>query len=244
MSINNKKIIIWDWDGVIVDSLEYKHVHVWRDIFYDDLEKQESVIDFIKTPEGRKLNRYGLIKHVLATFDKKDLENLTDDELKKHPLIKKYVDIYNTKVKDGIRNIGMRHDVRNVLRTLHNDGHHMYVVSGGGSDTDLMELAEFFDIKKYFKAIFGFGVPGVSLTAFGKYKNFERIVKLENIKEAKRYVVVGDSMSDYDLARDIGCDFVAIPNRWNKWNKNKKIIPMIVADINKIPEKLQSLKIK
>ncbi len=242
MSINNKKIIIWDWDGVIVDSLDYKYINIWRNVFYNDLEKQESVINFIKTPEGKKINRYGLVKYALVMSGEKNLENLTDDELKKHPLIKKYVDIYNTKVKDGIRNIGMRHDVRNVLRTLHDDGHHMYVVSGGGSDADLMEFAEFFDIKKYFKAIFGFGAPEVSLTGFGKYQNFKRIVKLENTKEAKRYVVIGDSMSDYCLAGDIGCDFIAIPNKWNRWNKNKKIIPMIVADINEIPAKITELK--
>lgn len=221
------KIIVWDWDGVIVDSIGYKYEGIWDDVFKDDIEKQQIVKDFIQTKEGKLVNRYGLIQHTLVKAESIELENLTGEELKDHPLMKKYAAAYKTSAIEGVIHIGLFPSIKNTLKKLHEQNIPMYVVSGGGNNSDLRYMAEKLSIDQYFKEFFGIGDPKLPLASFSKYENFKKVEELEKTTNASRYVVIGDGISDYDLATEIGCFFVGIDTQWNEWSQDEQMMPYL-----------------
>jgi phosphoglycolate phosphatase-like HAD superfamily hydrolase len=206
-----KPILIWDWDGTLVDTITYKYGGIWDDIFPDDLEKQTIVKEFLHSPEGKGINRYGLIQKALG------LENLSDEELKNHPGIQRYADQYKKFSEESAVKNGVYPNTKEVLERLFSDGYSMYIISGGGSDEDLKKMAEQVGIGKYFKDIYGFGSAGSSLTSFDKKANFERIINKGGEEDPSKYIVIGDSVSDYNFADSVTAKFVGFIREWNKW---------------------------
>lgn len=232
---DRKKIIIWDFDGVIVDSIGYKYDGIWADVFEGEEERRQSVLTFLNTEEGKSVNRYGLIAHALGVSG-------SDEEIKEHPEVVKYAKRYRDAAISGVIKIGMFDGAKEVLEKLLESGHSMYIVSGGGSDEDLKEVTEKLRIDQYFKGIFGFGETHMPLVSFGKWENYERLSKIEGVDHPKQYVVIGDGDSDYKLAQDIDCDFIAIPTEWNNWEEDKGMKKMLVASIREVPKKIEELE--
>lgn len=230
----NLPILIFDWDGVIADSINYKYKGIWEDVFPDDAEKHKSIADFIKTDEGKLVNRYGLIRHALIESGEDSLRGIDGVRLKNHPLVYQYAERYNKAAIEGVAKIGMFSDTEKTLRELNKKGYKMYVISGGGTDADLEELANRFGVRDYFIKLFGFGDPKMPLVTFGKYANFERIVKIEGDKNPEQYIVIGDGESDRILAKEIGCPFIGIAREWNRWQESEdhKVVSQ-TADIIK-----------
>lgn len=231
-----KKIIIWDFDGVIVDSIGYKYDDIWADVFEGEEDRRQSVLAYLKTEEGKSVNRYGLIAHALGVTG-------SDEEIKAHPEVKKYAERYRGAAVNGVAKIGMFEGAAEVLKGLFDTGHPMYIVSGGGSDEDLKEVTKQLSIDQYFKGIFGFGEIHMPLVSFGKWENYKRVSKIEGANDPKQYVVIGDGGSDYRLAQEIGCDFIAMPTEWNKWSEDIEMKKMLVASISEVPARIEELEL-
>lgn len=228
------KILIWDWDGTLVDTNGYKYDGIWSEVFLNEPEKQKIIKDFIKTPEGKTVNRYGLIQHTLFQTGMLEVAALNGDTLKEHPLVRKYADRYQQGAKKQTNAVGLFPGVKDMLGRLYQMGYRMYIVSGGGTDDDLNTMAEYVGIKKYFNGIFGFGARGESLISFGKQGNFDRIVKVEHNSDPSCYVVIGDGESDKAFAKEVGTKFIGIANEWNKWQTDGEKIIAVAKDVEKI----------
>lgn len=230
-----KKILIWDWDGTLIDSLDYKYVGVWQEVFPGDEIKQKAIIEFIQTPEGKLVNRYGLICHALAVTGTSDIVGLDDDNLKSHPCVRLAAERYAQATTLHNYSNGLCEGVESMLANLYNKGYHMYVISGGGTDNDLQEMLKNLKIDKYFKRIFGFGNPGAPFVHFGKHQNFVRVMEVEEDNNVSNYVIVGDEFTDYEFAEKVGCQFVAVKSKWNQWNNVAGDFPVIenVREISK-----------
>lgn len=213
--------VIWDFDETIVPNLAYKYEGIWKDVFPDDRAKHESIVEYLATPEGQQVNRYGLIKHALIATGETELVGLEDDALKNHPLIAMYADVYQRKAIEGTVKIGMFPCIPQVISDLQLAGYHQYIISGGGSDDDLNTIAERLQIAHYFEAIYGFGDPKLPLVTFEKHANFLRVKDIEQEEDPATYIVIGDSESDWVLAQDIGCHFIGIATKWNGWQEEK-----------------------
>jgi phosphoglycolate phosphatase-like HAD superfamily hydrolase len=237
----NRKIIIWDWDGVVVDSITYKYVDIWKEVFPERPDLWNVIADYLNTSEGRSVNRYGLIKRALVADGVKEIENLDGEELKNYSKIEERATLYANAVRDNIEKM-LIPEAAEALKELAKVGHHMYVVSGGGSDADLVEAAEKLGLKKYFKGFFGFGDPKMPLVSFGKFENFEQVAKQEKTKNPNNYVVIGDGDSDYQLAKEIGCQFIAIGSSWNNWAENEEMKPRLISSIKDLPQRIRELQ--
>jgi len=229
-----KPVLIWDWDGTLVDSLDYKYEDIWSEIFPEDKKKQKIVISYIQTPKGKLVNRYGLIRYVLSVTDNPEIAHWDDETFKNNTHVKVLVSRYEHAVKAFLYKNGLRAGARQTLSSLFQNGYHMYIISGGGTDDSLKEIMKEFDIDKYFRAIFGFGSKGTSLTRFGKNENFSRVVGLEKNADASCYVVIGDSISDYTFTKKIGSNFIGIKNKWNVWSNDSQRF-LVVSSIAEIP---------
>ena len=237
---SQKPILIWDWDGTLVDTIEYKYDGIWDDIFPDDEKKQKAVKEFLHSLEGKGVNRFGLIKHALVFTDRPDLADMSDDELKQDSDITKYSALYKKFSEESAVKKGIYPGTKEVLEKLFNGGYSMYIISGGGSDDDLKQMAEDVGIGGYFKKIFGFGSPGSSLTSFDKKANFERIMSQEGERDSDKYIVIGDSLSDYKFAESVGAKFIGFVREWNKWGGYKNEL-LLVDDIKSVESSLKGL---
>jgi phosphoglycolate phosphatase-like HAD superfamily hydrolase len=207
----SKPILIWDWDGTLVDTIEYKYNGIWDDIFPNNEEKQKIVKEFLKSPEGKGINRYGLIQKALG------LEGLSDEELKNNSSVVHHAGLYKKFSEEFVVKNGTYPNTKEVLEKLFNDGYSMYIISGGGDDDDLGRMAESVGIGDFFKGIYGFGSAGSALTSFDKRGNFKRIQGKEGEKNASKYIIIGDSISDYEFAKSMGAKFFGFKRKWNKW---------------------------
>lgn len=232
-----KPILIWDWDDTLVETLEYKYGGIWNVVFSDDIEKQHAAIIFVKTPEGRLMNRYGLICHALISTGSDEVANLSDSECKKHPQVIEAASRYDCAAKAFVYKNGLRDGAHDTLEKLFSDSYSMYLVSGGGTDDDLQEMTIRLSIDKYFKGIFGFGSLGASLTRFGKQENFARVMKMETDDDTAHYTVIGDSETDYSFAEKVRSRFIGIVTKLNGWRVGKEPFP-VVAAIADIPQQL------
>jgi len=239
MTNGTNQILIWDWDGTLVDSLGYKYVQIWKKVFEGEQEKQDSVLAFMKTSVGRSVTRYGLIAHALAEVGELKSQDVAKADYKERAIIEKYVERYKEGATEASVKAGLFPGVCEILSELKERDVVMYIISGGGNDGDLYKMSESLGVASYFKGIFGFGMPESSLASFGKLDNFERIKKAEEVEDISRYVVIGDSESDKLFAERVGCKFVGIANKWNNWNVGIEADKVITSSILDIPLILQ-----
>tara|TARA_B100000508_G_scaffold53235_1_gene41237 strand:- start:15729 stop:16418 length:690 start_codon:yes stop_codon:yes gene_type:complete len=224
-----KKIILWDWDGTLVNSLPYKYEEIWSHVFEGNEEAQNIVRDFIKTPEGKRCNRYGLIAYTLQ----KTGELSESVEPSEDPIVEKYAALYKEGAANAIPTFGLLPGAQEVLEKLSGEGHHMHLVSGGGSDEDLDQLLTNIGVRKFFNGVFGFGISKAVGTGFGKHDNFLRIAEIEGVSAPEQYVVIGDTPKDKEFAQKIGCDFIGVANQYNEWTPSKD--PKVAANLLEVP---------
>lgn len=229
-----KPILIWDWDGTLVDSLNFKYDTIWDHVFVDEREIQTVVKDFIKTAEGKTFNRFGLIRYALICSGVSEIENLSDDDLKKNPLIQKYADRYRNELERWSSSTVLLPGVVETLKILHGWGVHQYIVSGGGTDTDLQIMARNQKINEYFLGFFGFGMPDMEFGRFGKRENLDRVIKIEGDMDVSRYIFIGDGESDKKFAEEARCVFIGVANKWNGWRPDGKTVIAAIPDLKKI----------
>lgn len=208
-----KKIILWDWDGTLVNSLPYKYEGIWDDIFINNEVAQKTVKEFIQTNEGKRYNRYGLIAYALQQQGLlSENENPNSSEL-----VEKYAERYRYASAQAVPSFGLLPGAEDILSNLFSAGYTMYLVSGGGSDEELKQLLEKLNVDQYFKDIFGYGSVTANSTDFGKYDSFLRVLKKEKYPSPNNFIVIGDSAKDKELAQKIGCDFIGVAHKYNKW---------------------------
>lgn len=229
-----KPVLIWDWDGTLVDSLPFKYDTIWNHVFVGEREIQKIVKDFIKTSEGKTFNRFGLIRYALICSGVSEIENLSDDDLKKNPLVQKYADRYRNELKRQSPLMVLLPGVAETLKSFHKRGVHQYIISGGGTDADLKVMARDQKISDYFLGFFGFGMPGMEFSRFGKQENLDRVIKMEKDTKTSHYFFIGDGESDKRFAEEAGCVFIGLANKWNGWQPDKKTVVAAVTDLVKI----------
>ncbi|MFZ2484782.1 MAG: HAD hydrolase-like protein, partial [Minisyncoccia bacterium] len=142
--------------------------------------------------------------------------------------------IYGEAARKQIREKGLFPGVKDTLENLYKEGYPMYIVSGGGTDQDLGEMAEDLDVSRYFRGIFGFGPHGASLISFGKEENIKRVMALEQDSDPSHYIIIGDGETDKLFAEETGCRFIGIANRWNGWAVDNKQIMASLGDAGRL----------
>ena len=242
---DEKTIVIWDWDGALVDSLTYKYLHVWEDVFPGETEKHKFLIDLINTPEGKKMNRYELMREALVHFGDKTLEGISREELADHPLMQEYGKRYAGGSVPGIVKTGLFPDSKRVLQELSDDDYPMYIISTSKHE-DLQTITEALQVDHYFKLRLGFGWPPFierksegEAGGYDKYESFKEVAAREGTEDPARYVVIGDGSSDHKLAQQIGCRFIALATRWNGWAEDKEMQPFLAASLSDVPRMIK-----
>jgi len=185
------KNILWDFDGVILDSMPVRE-YGFREIFKEyDAYLVEKVLKFHNENGG--LSRYVKIRYFYEELldekiDESEVLELAEEFsiiMRKELTKKKYL------ISETVTFISQNHQ-----------NYNFHIVSGS-DERELNFLCKELELSHYFKTIYGSPTPKNDLV-----KN----VLLENIYNENETILIGDSKNDYEAAKINNLDFYGYNN--------------------------------
>jgi len=179
------KNIIFDFDGVILDSVPVK-TEAFRKLFNQfPMEKVELLIDFHLKNGG--MSRYKKIEYFFTYILKQSIENKN---------ILEYAQIYSSITKEELAQTKyLIEDSMNFIK-LNYKQYNMHIASGADEE-DLKYICKQLDLKQYFLSIHG--SPEIK-------SNIVHGILANNNYKKNETVLIGDSINDFEAANknDIG----------------------------------------
>lgn len=192
MSINKYKVILWDFDGVIIDS-DLIRVFGFRKVLDNYPENQvELLIDYHNRNGG--LSRYVKFRYF---FEKIRNESISDEKV--NQLANLFSEIMKEKLVDSKLLIN---DTIGFIKSQFKLGKEMHIVSGS-DQKELRGLCSQLGIDIFFISINGSPTP--------KTKLVESIIKNSNISKSS-YCLIGDAINDFDAAQQNEIKFYGYNN--------------------------------
>ena len=185
------KTILWDFDGVILDSMPVRE-YGFRKIFEDfDIDLVEKLLDYHNQNGG--LSRYVKIKYFYEELLGQDITEKTILELaeKFSAIMKKELIKTQYLITETVEFIKQNHQKYN-----------FHIVSGS-DEKELRYLCKELGIDKYFISIYGSPTPKNDLV-----KNVLSLYNYQN----NETILIGDSMNDYEASKVNGIDFYGYNN--------------------------------
>jgi HAD superfamily hydrolase (TIGR01549 family) len=185
------KTILWDFDGVILDSMK---VRDWgfREIFKSfDNEKVEALLKYHTLNGG--LSRYVKIRYFYEEILKQEI---TQNE------VLEYANAFSVLMKKEL--INPNNLILESLQFIKENykNYKFHIVSGSDGE-ELRYLCEKMEISSYFMTIEGSPTP--------KNKLVKDLLKRHNY-EVSDCVLIGDSINDYEAAKDNKIQFMSYNN--------------------------------
>lgn len=200
--MNNIKIIVFDWDGTIVDSNALKR-DVWFDIFPRHSKAYFAIQKLL--PELKTITRSQILKKVFAEAG--------DNSLSKEEFVSKHSEIYRERVEKGVLKNGFLAGAKEVLESLH--GNFPLYVNSATPIKPLLSMVKKIGVLKYFKGIYGRSLAQENHTQHDlKVENLREIAEKENVSPEK-IIMIGDAEADRLSAEIFGCKFFAVDQGTN-----------------------------
>lgn len=185
------KNILWDFDGVILDSMPIRD-YGFRKIFENyPVELVEEFISYHKINGG--LSRFHKIKYFYNTLLSKEISK---------EQIQEYADKFTTIMKEQLINKKyLIQESVDFIKANHKN-YNFHIVSGS-EHHELNYLCEKLDLAEYFLSINGSPTPKNEL--------------VKNLLEKEKYkkedtILIGDSINDYEAANVNGIEFYGYNN--------------------------------
>ena len=195
MNTYKPKIIVFDFDGVVVDSNRLKR-DAWFNIFHPALGIAPEEIE--ESLERVRETRFDILRDI---FLKK---GVAEDSLEQ--LINEHAEKFQAYVQQGMK------FMPNAVETLVAlSGRFPLYINSATPEEPLRESVRRLGLSKHFKGVFG--------RPADKVENLQVILKSENA-EPHELLFVGDGENDRAAAKDTGCHFIGVQNEFNGWGKS------------------------
>lgn len=202
------KTIVFDFDGVIVDSNRLKR-EAWHDVFPEHLVSVRLVSDVVERNKG---NRYDILREIFTVLERpQDTIDL---------LVDGYARRFNEAVQTRMSSQGV--SLRTIKALTQLAERHPLYINSATPIQGLMETVEHLHIGYLFKAIFG--VPP------SKEENLQIIATREGIS-LDEIAFIGDGEGDWQAARSTGVYFIGFANRDNNWREREFPLVARLADL-------------
>jgi len=192
------KIIVFDFDGTLIDSNQLKYDAFFKLFPSDDLHKKIVTEVLSEILEG---SRYVILRETIKRRNTEMNEGELDNNVQ--VLAAKY----NVIVADGAKHCKEKPGAKEVLESL-SKRYNLYLNSTT-PETSLKDIVKHRKWENYFCDIFGYPNDKTSVLL--------DIIKTESINPDE-LLVVGDGKSDMDSSKRTGCKFFPI-NRSNSLQK-------------------------
>lgn len=209
--------VVFDFDGVLVDSTGMKTSVFQKVIQSYPKEHQEAFITYHKLHGG--VSRWEkfeyFLRSILKITDQKEIEEN----------VKKMADSFTAILQEKIATLKLTNGSNELLEFLKKNNKRCYIASGA-AEVEVKQIATLNNIQNYFKFI------------LGSPKN-----KSDNLKFLKnngefqgRGLFIGDSFTDYKCAKEFGIDFIYMSNfsEWIEWEKNEQDFFLRVSDLKEL----------
>ena len=192
MRPNDYEVILWDFDGVIIDSNSVREFG-FREVLKEfDPEKIEQLIDFHNINGG--WSRYVKFRYFYEEILKRQISESKVQELA-HSFSSIMVDrLPNPEllIEDSVR----------FIQEMNSQGKQMHIVSGSDGN-ELRSLCDELELSKYFLSINGSPTPKSALV--------KSIVE-NGSTSASQHCLIGDAVNDYDAANQNDIQFFGYNN--------------------------------
>jgi len=199
VDLKSNKVIVFDFDGTLIDSNQLKHDAFFKLFPSDDLHKK--IVTEVLS-EILEESRYVILKEIVRRLNSLIVN---EDELDNR--VRELATEYNDLVVDGTKRCREKPGAKEVLESL--SKRYKLYLNSTTPETSLKDIVKHRKWGKYFCDIFG-------------YPNDKKVVLLNIIKKESinpdELLVVGDGMSDMDSSKRTGCKFFPI-NRSNSLQK-------------------------
>jgi len=196
----NINTAIFDCDGVILRSNKIK-TNAFKEVLSDEpKELVDVLINYHKDNGG--ISRFKKFNYYYYEL-KKDKHYISKSE--------KAIKLFSEVIFSKLLDIDLVPGVLKYLKYLNNQGV-LCVVNSGSEENELKKIFNIRGLDEYFNMIFG--------SPSTKKKNIERMCNVIQIKEP--IVFYGDSITDYNIAKQFNMNFVYIYCD-SEWSDGKKI---------------------
>lgn len=191
----NKKVILWDFDGVIIDSMNVREKGFRKVLSGYSKEQVERLLDYHNKNGG--LSRYVKFRY----FQEEILQKEVDEE-EVARMAEEFSEIMRKELTTKDKLIP---EVLDFIEAEHTR-FEMHIVSGSDGN-ELRFLASELEISQYFKTIEGSPRPKIPLV--------KDILK-EYGYNRQEVCLIGDSINDCDAAKENGIEFYGYNNPFLK----------------------------
>ena len=210
-----KKIIIFDFDGVFVQSNQTKTLAFIK--VYKKLGLNNDQLKYIENFHKKNLgmSRFEKFK-ILHKF-------FFDINLNKNKL-KKLSETFGEIVLNKIVSMPLSRCLKNFLKRNHKK--YYFYISTGTPTKEIKKIIKIFCLEKYFIKIYG--------SPLNKNNHIKKIIKNNNFNK-KNIFFIGDSEIDYKTSNNNNIKFILFKNKYNKVSnfKNKIFYIKNFCDFNK-----------
>lgn len=184
----NKKLIIWDWNGTLLDDVDacVNAMNIMlqkRSMELISVEKYKSIFTFPVQDYYKTLG---------FDFDKESFNQLS----------KEYIDLYKELSKESKLHKG----AKEVLKHFNDNGIDQIILSASEQKSLENQVKER-EIDSYFNALIGLD----NIYAKSKLDNAKIFIQ-KSLINPNDIVLIGDTLHDYEVANDINCRCVLIQN--------------------------------
>jgi len=185
------KNIIWDFDGVILDSMPIRDSG-FAQIFKDfEQEQVDQLLSYHKSNGG--LSRFAKIRYFYNEILKQEI---TDE------MVSAYAGSFSTIMRQQLADASLLiTDSADFIKANYQD-YNFHVVSAS-EQSELRFLIDYLELTPYFKSVYGSPVP--------KIENVKMVIE-ENGYQKSETCLIGDSGNDYDASQKNGIDFFGYNN--------------------------------
>jgi HAD superfamily hydrolase (TIGR01549 family) len=185
------KNILWDFDGVILDSMPIRD-YGFRQIFKN--YSQELVEEFIKYHRiNGGLSRFHKIKYFYNTLLNKEISE---------EQIEEYADKFTVIMKEQL--INKKYLIQDSVEFIKsNHKNYSFHIVSGSEHHELNYLCEKLDLVEYFLSTNGSPTPKIDLV--------KNLLEKEQYKKEET-ILIGDSINDYEAANINRIDFYGFNN--------------------------------
>lgn len=186
------EVIVFDFDGVIVDSN-----HIKKNAYYEIFNSFKDGREIVERAllEFEPNTRFFIIGKILdALVSAGNIDSKSVGEYKDE-LIKRYGDICEFEILKCVEIKGAHENIRKLSKA-----HNLYINSLTPKET-LIRIVEGRKLSKYFKDIFG--------SEKSKIENLKTIISIERVLPSQ-VLVIGDSHLDLQCSQDCNTHFIGI----------------------------------
>lgn len=203
------KIIIFDFDGVILESMDIK-TNAFRELFNNYPEHVDAIVEYHVRNGG--VSRYKKFSHIYNNILK---QSLNEDKLKE--LGERFSHLVLQQMLSCLLVSGVKGFLEEYSKKVG------LFIASGTPEEELKFLVKQHELSDYFRGVYG--------TPAFKPEIIQHILINEGVKKEDS-IFVGDAISDYEDAKKVGIPFIARSNRSNESNPFLELKVPIICDFD------------